>query len=140
MKVLGFDYGLSRIGVALGNTETSLATPLCAFNRKNQQPPWLEIEKLIQEWRPNRLVVGKPLYNDGSKSDFTEQAEKFARQLSGRFTLDVDLVSEQLSSLEAEQRLKSSRQAGRKKPIKKEEIDKLAAAIIVESWLAKQVL
>lgn len=140
MKVLGFDYGLTRIGVALGNTETLMATPLCAFNRKNQQPPWDAIEALIQEWGVDRLVVGQPLYNDGNKSDFTEQAEKFARQLSGRFSLEVDLVSEQLSSLEAEQRLKSSRQAGRKKPIKKEEIDKLAAAIIVESWLARRPL
>ncbi len=137
MSVLGFDFGLKRTGVALGNTLTGIVTPLCTLISINSKPDWMGITQLIEEWRPERLVVGIPYLLDGSSSEMTAKAEKFSRQLEGRYGLPVDAVNEQLSSLEAEQRLKESRQAGRKTKINKHEIDQLAAAIILESWILK---
>ena len=137
MTILAFDFGLVRTGVALGNTITGVVTPLCTLTSTNQQPDWSGISHLINEWRPQTLVVGIPYLLDGENSEMTAKAERFSRQLEGRYRLPVETISEQLSSLEAEQRLKLSRQAGRKKKIKKEEIDQLAAAIILESWILK---
>jgi putative Holliday junction resolvase len=135
VSVLGFDYGLTRTGVAIGNTVTGIATPLCTLTSINTKPDWDGISKLIEEWSPEQLVVGIPYLLDGNSSEMTAKAEKFSRQLEARYGLPVDTVNEQLSSLEAEQRLKQSRQAGRKKKVNKVEIDQLAAAIILESWI-----
>ena len=135
MPVLGFDFGMKRTGVALANTLTGTATPLCTLISINTKPDWEGISKLIEEWRPEQLVVGIPYLLDGSSSDMTTKAEKFCRQLEGRYQLPVDGINEQLSSLEAEQRLKQARQVGRKSKVNKQEIDQLAAAIILESWI-----
>jgi len=137
MTVLAFDFGLARTGVAIGNTVTGVVTPLCTLTSINTKPDWESITKLIEEWRPQTLVVGIPYLLDGNSSEMTLKAEKFSRQLEGRYALPVDTINEQLSSLEAEDRLRQSRQTGRKKKIKKEEIDQLAAAIILESWIIK---
>ena len=135
MSVLAFDYGLQRTGVAIGNVLTGIATPLCTLTSINSKPDWDKISQLIEEWRPEKLIVGIPYLLDGKSSEMTTKAERFCRQLEGRYMLPVDTAHEQLSSLEAEQRLKQSRQAGRKKKINKHEIDQLAAAIILESWM-----
>jgi len=135
MVLMGFDYGLKRIGIAIGNTITGMATPTTTLQSTNNQPDWDAIERLIQEWKPEKLVVGLPLHLDQSESDMTAAARKFAQRLHGRFSLPVETVQEQLSSREAEQRLKQSRQQGRRKKIQKAEIDQLAAAIILENWI-----
>lgn len=135
MSILAFDFGLARTGVAVGNKLTGIATPLCVLHSINTKPDWSEISQLITEWRPEILVVGIPKHLDGRSSDMTLRAEKFSRQLEGRYNLPVETIGEQLSSLEAEQRLKQARQAGRKKKVAKGEIDQLAAAIILESWM-----
>lgn len=135
MTLLAFDFGLARTGIAIGNTLTNIATPLCVLKSHDEKPDWEGISKLIKEWQPKRLIVGIPSYLDGSKSEMTQRTERFCRQLTGRYALPVETVNEQLSSLEAKQRLKQTRQKGRKKKITKGEIDKLAAAIILESWI-----
>lgn len=135
MTLLAFDFGLARTGIAIGNTLTRVATPLCVLHSRDEKPDWQSITKVITEWQPKRLIVGMPTYLDGSKSEMTLKTERFCRQLAGRYTLPVETINEQLSSLEAEQRLKQSRQRGRKKKINKGEIDQLAAAIILESWM-----
>lgn len=135
LTVLGFDYGKARIGVAVANTLTGVATPQSTVTARDGVPDWTAITLCIQEWRPKRLVVGMPRKLDGSDSAMQEPIERFIRQLEGRYALPVDVVSEQLSSREAEQRLKSARQAGRKRKVRKEEIDQVAAAIILESWM-----
>lgn len=135
LTVLGFDYGKARIGVAVANTLTGVATPQSTVTARDGVPDWTAITRCIQEWRPKRLVVGMPRKLDGSDSAMQEPIERFIRQLEGRYALPVDVVSEQLSSREAEQRLKSARQAGRKRKVRKEEIDQVAAAIILESWM-----
>lgn len=135
ITVVGFDYGKARIGVAVANTLTGIATPQTTIQAKDGVPDWQAITRCLQEWKPARLVVGMPQKLDGSESAMQATIERFIRQLQGRYTLPVDVVSEQLSSLEAEQRLKQARQAGRKRKVRKEEIDQVAAAIILESWM-----
>ncbi|HRJ52597.1 MAG TPA: Holliday junction resolvase RuvX [Candidatus Thiothrix moscowensis] len=135
MTVLGFDYGKARIGVAVANTLAGVATPQSTVMARDGVPDWDAITRCLQEWKPARLVVGMPRKLDGTDSAMQEPIERFIRQLQGRYNLPVDIVSEQLSSREAEQRLKLARQAGRKRKVRKEEIDQVAAAIILESWM-----
>ena len=135
ITVLGFDFGLNRTGVAIANTLTGIATPQTVLHAKNKQPDWQGIERLIQLWRPQILVVGMPRKLDGSESSMQATILKFCRELEKRTALPVQTANEQLSSREAEQRLKSARQAGRTQKIRKEEIDSLAAAIILENWM-----
>ncbi len=136
--VIGFDFGKQRTGIAIGNTMTGIATPHTVIQSKNNKPDWDKITKLFNEWRPEQIVVGVPYHLDGKSSEMTEVALRFARQIEGRYNLAVHTINEQLSSREAEQRLKQSRQQGRNKKITKEDIDKLAAAIILESWFQVQ--
>lgn len=133
--VMGFDYGKTRIGVAIMNTLTGIPTPQSTINARDGAPDWTAISRCLNEWKPERLVVGMPRKLDGSDSAMQEPIERFIRQLAGRYNLPVDVVSEQLSSREAEQRLKQARQAGRKRKIRKDEIDQVAATIILESWM-----
>lgn len=133
--ILGFDYGANRTGVAIANTITGVATPESVLYSKNGQPDWQGIQKLIDLWRPKQLIVGMPRKLDGSDSSMKDTILKFSRQLEQRTQLPVSLANEQLSSREAEQRLKLARQSGRKRKIRKEEIDQLAAAIILENWM-----
>jgi len=129
-QVLGFDFGEQRIGIATGQTITQSANPITTLSSIKNKPDWDGIEKLIKEWNPDALIVGLPFYLDGSKSDMTKRAEKFSRQLEGRFNLPVYTHNEALSSFEAESFLQS-----KKKQHDKQDIDKIAAAIIVQSWL-----
>ena len=129
-QVLGFDFGEKRIGVASGQSITCSSNPVTTLTSLNNKPDWAAIQSLISEWKPDALIVGLPFYLDGSKSEMTERAEKFSRQLEGRFHLPVYTHNEALSSFEAEQFLQS-----KKKQHNKQDIDKIAAAIIVQSWL-----
>jgi len=129
-QVLGFDFGEKRIGIASGQSITCSSNPVTTLTSKNNKPDWAAIETLISEWKPDALIVGLPYYLDGTKSDMTERAEKFSRQLEGRFRLPVYTHNEALSSFEAEQFLQD-----KKKQHNKQDIDKIAAAIIVQSWL-----
>ena len=129
-QVLGFDFGEKRIGIASGQSITCSSNPVATLTSKNNKPDWAAIETLISEWKPDALIVGLPYYLDGTKSEMTERAEKFSRQLEGRFHLPVYTHNEALSSFEAEQFLHD-----KKKQHNKQDIDKIAAAIIVQSWL-----
>ncbi|MCW9013798.1 MAG: Holliday junction resolvase RuvX [Gammaproteobacteria bacterium] len=131
-SVLGFDFGEKRIGVATGQTITGNASPLITLNAVNNKPDWDQIKKLIEEWQPDALIVGLPLLLDGGKSDISDKAERFCRQLEGRFKLPVHTINEALSSYEAEQLLQQNKKIGQHN---KQEIDKMAAAIIVQNWL-----
>jgi len=133
-QVLGFDFGEKRIGVASGQSITCSANPVTTLPSVNNKPDWSAIELLIQEWKPDALIVGLPFYLDGSKSEMTERAEKFSRQLGGRFHLPIFTHNEALSSFEAEQFLQQ-----KKKQHNKQDIDKIAAAIIVQSWLEQNI-
>ena len=121
--VLAFDFGLKRIGVAVGEPELGTAHPLRAV------AGFAEIEKLVAEWQPARFVVGLPVAERGTHP-LARRVERFARQLEGRFHLPVSRVDERFSSVEAESRLKTSKT---KAPIKKN-IDSVAAQLILEQY------
>ncbi len=133
--VLGFDYGLRRIGVAVGQTLTATATPLTTIHAQDGQPDWESIGALISEWSPKALVVGLPLNMDGTEHEMTQAARTFAAQLQTRYHRPVHLVDERLSSLEAERILNAQGKRGRSG---KTDIDKIAAQLILQSWLAQQ--
>ncbi len=133
--VLGFDYGLRRIGVAVGQTLTATATPLTTVHAQDGRPAWEAIERLLAEWSPKALVVGLPLNMDGTEHEMTHAARDFAAQLHSRYHKPVHLVDERLSSLEAERILAAQGKRGRGG---RTDIDKIAAQLILQSWLAQQ--
>ncbi len=133
--LLAFDYGRARIGVAVGQELLGQARPLTTLHNRTGQPDWLAVDRLLREWRPNLLVVGAPRHADGSASDSTTAALGFASELEQRSGLRVILVDERLSSHEAEQRLRA---AGIDPRRAKGEVDRVAAALILETWFSEQ--
>ncbi len=126
--LLGFDYGPAKIGVAVGQTTTSTASPLKTLRAVQQHPDWDSITSLIEEWAPEALVVGIPYNMDDTEAEIAVRARRFARQLEGRYHLPVHLVDERLTSRAAREEL------GRR-PKKIEELDAVAAKIILETLL-----
>ena len=125
--LLCFDYGESRIGVAVGQTLTGTATALTTLNARYGRPRWDEVRALLDEWQPDALVVGLPLNMDGTEQDLTERVRRFARRLEDRFQLPLHFADERLSTREARQ----MESAG--KP--REGRDALAACVILEGWM-----
>ena len=118
--VLAFDFGLKRIGVAVGEPELGTAHPLPPI----AAPGFDSISRLIGEWRPARLVIGWPVAANG-EHPLAKRVERFARELEGRFHIPVARVDERFSSLEAESRLRG---------VKRERVDSLAAQILLEQY------
>ena len=117
--VLAFDFGLKRIGVAVGEPELRTAHPLPAVSRFQQ------IEHLVDEWKPSSLVVGLPTSAQGAAHKMTRQAEDFARRLEKRFKLPVTRVDERYTSVEAESMLRG---------VKNKAVDSVAAQLILEQY------
>lgn len=132
--LLGFDFGLRRIGVAVGQRVTGTATALTTLAARDGQPDWRQIARLLDTWRPDALVVGLPLQLDGTDSEVTRAAQRFARRLEGRFHLPVLLHDERLSSHTAEQWL---REHAGKLPAAGA-ADRVAAQVILQDWLDSQ--
>ena len=131
--VLGFDFGLKRIGVAVGQGVTGSASPLTTLQAVNDTTDWAGIERLLGEWKPQRLVVGLPYNMDGSEQELTRAARKFGRRLEGRFHIKVEFVDERLTSVAAREQLEEevrdwhrAEQSGA--------VDRVAAQIILQSW------
>ncbi|GAA0414790.1 Holliday junction resolvase RuvX [Massilia aurea] len=96
--VLGFDFGIKRIGIAMGNTLTGQAQPLRVVSAIDNATRFQIIGELIAQWQPARLIVGEPRHPDGAEHDMTLRSRRFANQLHGRFNLPVELVDERYSS------------------------------------------
>lgn len=129
--LLGFDFGLRHIGIAVGQTATQTAQALTSISAQQGTPQWEEIAQLIQTWRPHILVVGIPLNMDGTTQPLTQHAQRFADELKKRFQLPVHFVDERLTSVEARERLF---EIGGYKALQKKNIDSMAAQIILETW------
>jgi putative Holliday junction resolvase len=121
--VLAFDFGLKRIGVAVGEPELGSAHPLAPI----AAPGFDSISRLITEWRPARIVVGLPVAANG-EHPLAKRVERFARQLEGRFHIPVARVDERFSSLEAESRLRG---------LKKKSVDSVAAQLLLEQYFGE---
>jgi putative Holliday junction resolvase len=134
--VLAFDFGRRRIGVACGDTVSRSASPLGAVAAGPAAARWEAIGSVLREWQPAMLVVGLPYNADGSENAAAGEARDFARELTRRYALPVELVDERYSSLEAGARLKGARASGlRKRRVAKTDVDAAAACIILERWL-----
>lgn len=121
--LLAFDYGLKKIGVAIGNTLTRHARPLRVLRPSTREQRFGAIEQLLQEWRPDRLVVGLPLTTDGGEQYATLRCRRFANQLHGRYGLEVALVDERGTSIEAQEQLGTN-----------DDDDAVAAALILQRY------
>jgi putative Holliday junction resolvase len=133
--VLAFDYGRRRIGVACGDTLSRSARPLAGIVNDAVGPRWDSVAAVLGNWQPDLVVVGLPYNTDGSESAMSGAARGFAREVEARFALEVRLVDERYSSLEAQSRLRAERAAGaRKHRVARADVDAAAACVILERW------
>lgn len=135
--LLGFDYGLKRIGVAVGQELTGTANPLETLRVPDSGIDWDAIRRLIDEWQADALVVGVPLNMDGTEHEMTLAARRFARRLQGRYGLPVYEIDERLSSVEAAHALRR-RGLRPTRGQRHGEIDQEAAQVILQTWLNEQ--
>lgn len=133
--VMLFDYGLKNIGAAVGQHITQTASELAPFKARDGIPDWDALGALFKEWQPGLVLVGLPLNMDGSESDISVRARKFANRLHGRFGLIVEMVDERLSTREAKW---EARERGHQGNYKQSPIDSIAARIMLEAWLESQ--
>jgi len=121
---MAFDFGTTKIGVAVGQKITGTATPLAIVKARDGIPQWQMMDRLVEEWQPTVLVVGLPINMDGSESDMSKAATRFSRRLHGRYGISIELMDERLSTFEAREF---------KVP---DQLDSIAAKLILETWLA----
>jgi len=128
--LLGFDFGTHKIGIAVGQTITKTASPLITLGRVKHKPDWESINKLIQEWTPDELIVGMPYEMSGNEAEIADKAKRFARQLHGRYQIPVHMIDEKLTSREAWTIL------GNEAAKDVTRVDSMAAALILETWFS----
>ncbi len=133
--LLGFDFGERRIGLATGDRETQLCSPLTTLHSRDGAIDWPAIAKLIEQWQPAALVVGVPRHMDGTDSAMTARAARFARQLHGRYALPVHEADERTTSVQAEEIIRDNRGSGGRRRSNKGDVDKIAATLILQHWL-----
>jgi putative Holliday junction resolvase len=129
--VLAFDFGTRRIGVAVGNTLTRSARPLTTIAADHDDERFAAIATLLEEWRPDVLVVGIPVHADGAAHAMTARAQQFAQALSGRFQLPVKLADERWTTQLAQAALDDAGAGGRKG---RKVRDQVAAQLILQGW------
>ena len=132
--ILAFDFGMRRIGIAVGQATTCTASAVQTV-RNAAAPDWATIERLIREWRPQQLLVGLPLSHEGEETDMSRAARRFGEQLQERFALPVVFADERLTSRAAEQRFAELRAAGGARRKDADQLDAISAQIILENWL-----
>lgn len=132
--ILSFDYGLKRIGVAVGQATTGTATPLETV-RHGREPDWQAIGRLVADWRPAMALVGLPLDAEGEETPMSRAARRFAVALGERFSLPVEYIDERLTSRAAEARFVEQRASGALRRKHADRVDAIAAQIMLENWL-----
>ena len=132
--LIAFDYGMKRIGTAIGQTITQTARPLDTIHAKNGVPNWSALDKLMQKWLPDALVVGIPLNMDGTDQTITHQTRRFIAELKERFKLPVYEMDERLTTKDAREQLFAQ---GGFKALQDGQVDRVAAQLILENWFAE---
>tara|TARA_B100001057_G_scaffold243839_1_gene244183 strand:- start:3344 stop:3736 length:393 start_codon:yes stop_codon:yes gene_type:complete len=125
MQIVSFDYGEKKIGVAVGQTDTKTSSPLQIIFNKNNKVNFNEINTLLDEWKPDLILVGKPLNMDGSESEIMKKVEKFFKELKKNSDAKFEYVDERLTTFEARDILKESN---------KDNVDANAAKILIDNW------
>lgn len=129
--IIGFDFGMKRIGVAIGQTVTESARPLDTIMAKEGVPNWNAVTKLIKKWLPDALVVGIPLNMDGSTQEISHHAREFAEWLREKFNLPVYEIDERLTTKDARERLFAE---GGYAALQDGQVDRVAAQLILQNW------
>lgn len=130
-RLIAFDFGTQKMGVATGQMITRTAEPLSPLKANAGIPDWQLVSALFKEWQPDAIVVGMPLNMDGSMQEVSVKAQKFANRIHGRYGLPVLLQDERLTTVDA--RSEIFEREGYK-GIQQRSIDSLAACLILEAW------
>ncbi|MDA9040295.1 Holliday junction resolvase RuvX [Gammaproteobacteria bacterium] len=128
MQIVSFDFGTKKIGIAVGQTKTKTSSPLEIIFNKNNAVNWVKISSIINEWKPDLLLVGKPLNMDGTDSDIMKKVDIFFKKLGKVTKVPCEYVDERLTSFEARQNLAD---------LKADLIDAHAAKILIDHWFNK---
>ena len=132
MQILAFDFGTKHIGVAVGQTITRTSSPLIVLNvAREGKEIWNTISSLIDEWKPDQLLVGKPLNMDGTPSEMMKKVDPFFNKLQKISNIPCELVDERLTSFEAKQLIETQS--------KDDRVDDLAAKIFLDNWIEQYV-
>ena len=125
MQIIAFDYGEKKIGVAVGQTSTNTSSPLQIIFNKDNKTNWISISSLLDEWKPDLILIGKPLNMDGSESEMMKKINKFYIKLKSIYDADIEFVDERLTTFEAREILKDEKQ---------DNVDAHAAKILIDNW------
>jgi len=125
MQIIAFDFGTKKIGVAVGQTETYTSSPLQIIINKDDKVNWSEISILLNEWKPELIIIGKPLNMDGSDSEIMKQVEKFYQKLKNTYDINLEYIDERLTTFEAKQILEDT---------DINQVDANAAKILIDNW------
>ena len=134
-RILAFDFGTRRMGVATGQEMLGTGRPLAMIAARDGIPDWSVIEKLLAEWRPDVVLVGLPLNMDDTENDMCARARKFGKRLHGRYHVPVEMVDERLTSFEAKGDVMA---AGGSRDFGRDGVDDRAAVLILETWCREQ--
>ncbi len=132
MRYLGIDLGDKRTGLAIGDDETGIATPLVVIETSDGDLRLQQIAEMVDQQRPDALVVGLPLNMDGSEGQPAAKTRSWVAELTAHLHLPVHLVDERLTSFDADQKLRGS---GLTRKQKNNRHDALAAAAILNEFL-----
>jgi len=127
LTVLSFDFGTRRVGVAVGNSMTQSGQALKTIAAPSNDALFQAIESLLKEWQPDQIVVGRPVYPDGTSHEMTAKATRFGNQLNGRFHLPVHWVDERYTSVVLESNSEMH-----------DNLDAHSAVLILEQYFAEQ--
>ena len=125
MQIIAFDFGEKKIGVAVGQTSTNTSSPLKIIFNKDNKTNWISISSLLDEWKPDLILLGKPLNMDGSESEIMKKVDKFYKELKSIYDADIEFVDERLTTFEAREILKDE---------KHDNVDAHAAKILIDNW------
>jgi len=125
MQIIAFDYGEKKIGVAVGQTSTNTSSPLQIIFNKDNKTNWISISSLLDEWKPDLILLGKPLNMDGSESEIMKKVDKFYKELKSIYDADIEFIDERLTTFEAREILKDE---------KHDNVDAHAAKILIDNW------
>ena len=125
MQIVAFDFGIKKIGVAVGQTETNTSSPLHVIQNKDNKINWNEISIVLDEWKPDLILIGKPLNMDGTDSEIMKKVDKFFQKLKSTYEAEYQYVDERLTTFEAREILKEN---------EKDFVDANAAKILIDSW------
>ena len=124
MQILAFDFGTKKIGVAVGQTSTFTSSPLHVISSKDNKVNWNEIIILLDEWKPELIIVGKPINMDGTDSEIMKEVDKFFVNLKDIYDAKYEYIDERLTTIEARQILDD----------KNSLVDANAAKILIDNW------